>query len=472
MHMVMNSQCKIPTRNWNGKVLNIRVATNHMDYDHRPRNHNILHRRNATNDRRLSSNDNDNGNIKQKQKQHKIIVFGTHHRTGTHFAHKLFATICANQGWCCLMHPTRDSIDAIKASLEAEDVYVLGHSQWIWNPKEIFGENNDNDNDYQYQHQHQYRFFHFYRNPIKKIISGYLYHRDGMESWTQKQLNYKHLCDNNMYSIRNDTDGEVGNLRKSRVDVSRSDVVDYCHATKLCETCCRRAHEKKHSFVLASSSSNKDKGKGEGYLMRDKFEYEYLCKNLGNVQTSLQDSLLSSSVETGLAIEASLDYYESLRMATILEGTKDDVNTINIDLDSLKENFTETLEKILNHMDVKLSPEDHKALINLLQFLDISKSSLYRFSMNNWFNRHVSTDVDVDVDLNDVTNEKKRSLLISGNGNSDGIDVDVDFGVGVGSGASYSKILLNQPDFVRLYGPILEKMKQFGEGGVRRRQGV
>ena len=208
MHMVMNSQCKIPTRNWNGKVLNIRVATNHMDYDHRPRNHNILHRRNATNDRRLSSNDNDNdnGNIKQKQKQHKIIVFGTHHRTGTHFAHKLFATICANQGWCCLMHPTRDSIDAIKASLEAEDVYVLGHSQWIWNPKEIFGENNDNDNDYQYQHQHQYRFFHFYRNPIKKIISGYLYHRNGMESWTQKQLNYKYLCDNNMYSIRNDTD--------------------------------------------------------------------------------------------------------------------------------------------------------------------------------------------------------------------------------------------------------------------------
>ena len=36
-----------------------------------------------------------------------VILWGTHHKTGTYLAQKIFALVCARMSWCCIFHPTR-----------------------------------------------------------------------------------------------------------------------------------------------------------------------------------------------------------------------------------------------------------------------------------------------------------------------------------------------------------------------------
>ena len=103
-----------------------------------------------------------------------VILWGSHHKTGTYLAQKIFSRLCERMKWCCVFHVTRDSINSVEDSLKKEKVHVLGHSQWIWMPSELNIKNNN------------YKFVHFYRGPLAKIISGFRYHGDGVEGWTQK----------------------------------------------------------------------------------------------------------------------------------------------------------------------------------------------------------------------------------------------------------------------------------------------
>lgn len=46
-------------------------------------------------------------NIKFKNGKKPIIFWGTHHKTGTYLAQKIFALLCSRQNWCCVFQPTR-----------------------------------------------------------------------------------------------------------------------------------------------------------------------------------------------------------------------------------------------------------------------------------------------------------------------------------------------------------------------------
>jgi hypothetical protein len=82
-------------------------------------------------------------------------------------------------------------------------------------------------------------------------------------------------------------------------------------------------HEVRNSKVSTGTSASQQQ---PSYLPNTAAEYQYMCKYLGkHAETdSLQDVLKTLPVEQGLAAEASIDYYESLRMVRILEHTKDD----------------------------------------------------------------------------------------------------------------------------------------------------
>lgn len=59
--------------------------------------------------RHIKESDNiDNKENKEKEKKkHFVILWGSHHKTGTYLAQKVFALICSRQKWCCVFQPTR-----------------------------------------------------------------------------------------------------------------------------------------------------------------------------------------------------------------------------------------------------------------------------------------------------------------------------------------------------------------------------
>lgn len=333
--LVLNSNCRAPMQNWDGKLLNFQVWGS--TYSSRPRYYN-LHAENE-----YVGNDS-NHHIELKGNagdQRPVIIFGTHHKTGTFLAKKLFSRICSKMNWCCLFHVTRDSIHALAGALQDEPVNALGHNQWIWNPNDLDIAN--------------YRFVHFYRHPYKKVISGYRYHADGTEEWTQKPLTYQNLCTSPLHTQE----------KLAPKDYAAA-VWEYCEAVHLCETCCRMEHEREvvHSNVRKVESHQ-----------RSKHEYQFLCDKLGRgadimkkaleaslqhpadlkhfhhtSTPSIQEMLLNQPAHEGILTEAALDYYENLRMAHIINDTAGDPRTLNVDLDDLNNNYSEVTLRLLEFL--------------------------------------------------------------------------------------------------------------------------
>lgn len=169
--MVLNSPCNNPLSQWDGKILRFQVWYNAMK--RKPCYFNI-HNEYSINKSYQTFPD-------YRPHYHKpIIYWGTHHKTGTFLAKKIFSKICAKMNWCCIFLSSRDSIHAVNGALQSEPVDVLGHNHWVWGPK--------------FERMKNYRFIHFYRDPFKKIISGYRYHYDGIEEWTKKILPFEKAC--------------------------------------------------------------------------------------------------------------------------------------------------------------------------------------------------------------------------------------------------------------------------------------
>ena len=90
-----------------------------------------------------------------------IIYFGVHHKTGTLVAKKIlgrfactffrsfiecviisFSTmnrICTAFDLCCVWRVTRDSEHTVRGDVrgEKDTFHMLGHSHWLWNPKDL-----------------------------------------------------------------------------------------------------------------------------------------------------------------------------------------------------------------------------------------------------------------------------------------------------------------------------------------------
>lgn len=373
--LVLNSQCTAPMQNWDGKILNFQVWEN--TYSSRPSYYN-LH-----NENEYVGNDS-NHHIELKNNagnKRPVIIFGTHHKTGTFLAKKLFSRICSKMNWCCLFHVTRDSIHMLADALQNEPVNALGHNQWIWNPNDLDIAN--------------YRFVHFYRHPYKKVISGYRYHADGTEEWTQKPLTYQHLCASPFY-----TQGSVSPKESASV------MWEYCEAVHLCETCCRMEHERE---VVHNSVRKVE------VVQRRKLEYQFLCDKLGHgadimkkafdahrqhperiknfhhtSTPSIQEMLLNQPAHEGILTEAALDFYENLRMAQIINDTAGDPRTLNIDLDDLNSNYAEVTLRLLEFLRGVIPGRRIMELHKDLAFYDLETSPVYRWSMSNPLVNHVT----------------------------------------------------------------------------------
>ncbi len=412
LSMALNSQCKVKARGWDGKVMGVRIGATWngwVDYNTRPRSHNLHHRTNATGDRRLrgieeeihSSHVPVSGRALSNE-NHQVIIWGSHHRTGTILASKIFAKLCSKMHWCCVFHPTRDSVEAIRSTLENEDVHLFGHNQWIWNPKELFGD------------LVPYRFVHFYRNPVSKILSGYKYHKAGTETWTKKVLPYQNLCNTTDISAR------------SVSEISRAQVVRYCESTQLCQTCCRREHEQPQDLVPSQQWAPMQL---HTYAPRKHKEYKYMCSHLGHVSTSLQEALRTLPEEEGLAVEAAIEFFENNRMVAILEQTQRDTSTLNIDTDSFVNDFTPTVRKIIKHVSLGLSDNEEEEIVKDLEFYDLDRSFFYRWTQNNVFNSHIQADVN-------PTEDQMNKIV------------------------SLRDTLMSQMDFINVYGPLLARFKK------------
>ena len=369
-----------------------------------------------------------------ERKQDPIIIWGSHHKTGTYVAQKAFSHTCKRMNWCCIFHVTRDSIHVIEDTIrnEGEHIRVIGHTQWVWDPKEIGITN--------------YRFIHLVRKPYKKILSGYRYHKEGAEAWCLKPLPYDKACDmsykevkqgvvpylrqyerNGRYLRASDTDTNhtihttqtthttknskntsvvsttsVGhiNTNANSTDktttktlkrsgrkypplwLQRDSVQSYCQSVHLCEPCCRREHEVDFPSNRAKNSPISDawvdpkkvwKNRGTGgrgtretdggegsmgssdsgnsgetqdvhremmiagsevmvsptattnsrkYARHALSVYDFQCRNLGPMTNlSLMETLKMVPPSIGLKVEASIDYYENLRMARIYNAT-------------------------------------------------------------------------------------------------------------------------------------------------------
>lgn len=127
-----------------------------------------------------------------------------------------------------------------------------------------------------------------------------------------------------------------------------------------------------------------------------------MCNTLPQITISLMDSLTNLPLEQGIRIEAAIDYYETLRMAKIYHQTKNDPNSLNIDLDTFMNNYTSTLYLILDKLELtkKLPPHTISTIIDDLEFYDVNKSPIYRFSMSNPFYNHVDPHQEVGAGIN------------------------------------------------------------------------
>lgn len=128
------------------------------------------------------------------------------------------------------------------------------------------------------------------------------------------------------------------------------------------------------------------------YIKNPQMVYDFQCRNLGPMsELSLTETLNELPPADGLKVEASIDYYETLRMAKIFNNTWNDPYTLNIDLDELMKDYSGTMRKIIIHMDIDLSSKDKENLATELDFFDINNSPAYRWSMTNPLVNHIDT---------------------------------------------------------------------------------
>ena len=368
--LVLYSKCSNPVRNWDGKILGCRIWR--KINEGQPKYFN-LHFENEYN----GSDSNYRVELMQGAgSKRPVVIFGTHHKTGTFLAKKLFAKICSKMMWCCLFHVTRESIHSIKDALQLEPVNALGHNQWIWYPNALG--------------IRDYRFIHFYRDPFRKIISGYRYHADGIEEWTKKPLSFDRICSSPLLQS-NSSNTPVSNSSRHQASSMRTAVWEFCSYIHLCETCCRMAHEVP---VLLREARQEKYNISIETTLRSNYEYQFMCDNLGQATVdhrspTLQEKLKAYPPHRSILTEAALDYYESLRMAQILNHTADDPNTLNIDLDDMTAHYSKMTWQILQHLKDVIPREIRRSLHDDLRFYDLNSSPLYRLGMSNSFVSHV-----------------------------------------------------------------------------------
>jgi hypothetical protein len=129
MDMYLTSTCKDRSRVWNGKgagilsdILNLGgfaggAVTQRML---RSESRGLLDYRR---EQPLQNQQGENGG-------RPVILIGTHHKTGTYLAKKMFSTICARLQLCCIFHVTNDDEATLKETVNFADPDMVAHWHW------------------------------------------------------------------------------------------------------------------------------------------------------------------------------------------------------------------------------------------------------------------------------------------------------------------------------------------------------
>lgn len=112
-------------------------------------------------------------------------------------------------------------------------------------------------------------------------------------------------------------------------------------------------------------------------------EYKYLCNQLSSIDSdfSLSNRLKKISLIEGLRTQAALDYYENLRTARIVNHTRHDKNTLNMDIDHFANDFETMVKSLLDHLNLELNSAMHEYLVESMNWYDLKKSWTHRSLM-------------------------------------------------------------------------------------------
>jgi hypothetical protein len=91
-------------------------------------------------------------------------------------------------------------------------------------------------------------------------------------------------------------------------------------------------------------------------------------------------------------MEAGLQYFESLRMARIVNLTWHDPNTLNVELNDFTNNFDDTVKAILRHTGLLArQPEKEEMLLNRLRSYDKGRQGIYAKLLSSQWYKHTTT---------------------------------------------------------------------------------
>lgn len=102
-----------------------------------------------------------------------IILWGTHHKTGTILSFHLTSVICARLGLCCALEPSYvNAVHLAEVVASEPGIALLYHDAWRVAPASILPPWRD------------WRFVHVQRHPLDMVLSAWRYHVSGKEPFT------------------------------------------------------------------------------------------------------------------------------------------------------------------------------------------------------------------------------------------------------------------------------------------------
>jgi hypothetical protein len=123
-----------------------------------------------------------------------LVLIGTHHKTGTVLARKVFKLICKKANLACDWGDPNAPWRKDGEIVHVGNVDIVLDMHWRLDPEAV-------------AQGRPYKFVHFVRTPLKKIVSGYLYHLRGSEPWLKLPEQFASWCNSSSKARL----GEAGN---------------------------------------------------------------------------------------------------------------------------------------------------------------------------------------------------------------------------------------------------------------------
>lgn len=284
-----------------------------------------------------------------------VVLVGTHHKTGTVLARKVFSSMCSKLRVCCHFHSSKDNVTYVRQMAAQPGVRFVFHDSWVWKPSEILAPGQP------------YKFVHFFRNPVSKVNSGFNYHSEGVEGWTHE-------------------------LPLREAVYCGADDAAICDSVRIFESPCHRAFS-----VYKHCRRSPGQCPCDAIVVTDSIQRvrNVMCERIRALggRAPYQTLLRNSSLSQALLVETSFEYYESLAMALLVNQTRRDPQTLHVDLDQMMHDFPASMKQILRFLGApfdgrgsarwtEMLQQQHGAILSHALTYDLAGNSM----MNSMYN--------------------------------------------------------------------------------------